>query len=122
MQVKDWTDAAGIGPATPLEERTVFPQPSAIICTTVYSALSSDGTTAIREALTRPVTIDCGEAGVTLREFASVLGDALAFPSLVQIDPYLVNEFNIEPSEPPNLLGSFNDLPARSLLSHLPEP
>jgi len=117
MQAKDWTDAAGIVPAIPLEERTVFPQPSAIICTTAYSALSFDGTAAIREALTRPVTVDFGESGVTLSQFASVLEDALAFSFPIQIDPLLVNEFNIEPSEPPNLLGSFNDLPARSLLS-----
>lgn len=117
MQAKDWTDAAGIVPAIPLEERTVFPQPSAIICTTAYSVLSSDGTAAIREALTRPVTIDFGENGVTLSQFATVFEDALAFSFPIQIDPYLVNEFNIDPNEPPNLLGSFNNLPARSVLS-----
>lgn len=117
IQAKDWTDAAGIGPAIPLDERTAFPQPSAIICTTAYSALSFDGTAAIREALTRRITVDFGESGVTLSQFASVIEDALAFSFPIQIDPYLVNEFNIDPNEPPNLLGSFNDLPARSVLS-----
>ena len=117
MQAKDWTDAAGIVPAIPLEERTVFPQPSAIICTTAYSALSSDGTAAIREALTRPVTIDFGTDGVTLSQFATVFEDALAFSFSIEIDPYLVNEFNIDPNEPPCVLGSFNNLPVRSVLS-----
>lgn len=117
MQAKDWTDAAGIVPAMPLEERTVFPQPSAIICTTAYSVLSFDGTAAIREALTRRVTVDFGENGATLSQFASVLEDALAFSFPIQIDPYLVNEFSIDPNEPPCVLGSFDNLPARSVLS-----
>ena len=69
----------------------------------------------IYEALeTTAEGFDLTDQGVTLNQFTTVIEDKFGIP--VDIDPYLVNEFNIEPNEPPNLIGNYSGISLRSVL------
>jgi hypothetical protein len=109
------TNSAHIAMGMQLDMHTTFPQPSTSICTTTYACICSDGADAIRDLLHDPISFDLGGEGGTLSQFTSLLEDELQQP--VQIDSYLINEFNIEPNEPPLLLGTYKNLPAASVIS-----
>jgi len=75
----------------------------------------SESETKIYEALEKTTEgFDLTDQGVTLAQFKTIIEDK--FGIQVQIDPYLVNEFNIEPNEPPNLIGNYSGITLRSVL------
>lgn len=111
------TNSAHIATGVQGDWHTTFPQPSTSICTTTYTGICSDGADAIRDLLHDPISLDLEGEGATLSEFAFLLENALQQP--VQIDSYLIYEFNIEPNEPPSLLGTYKNLPAASVISRI---
>lgn len=111
------TNSADIATVVQGDWHTTFPQPSTSICTTTYACICSDGSDAIRNSLHNPISFDLGDEGVTLSEFVFLLENELQQP--VQIDSYLKNEFNIEPKEPPLLRGTYENLPAASIISRI---
>ncbi len=89
--------------------------PSLAHATDLYRSISASpvpNEEKLATALAQPLDLDFGNSGVTLGQFVTLLRDKMAVP--VTVDPYVVNEFNIDPNEPPFVTGSYEGIPLRS--------